>query len=727
MLPPGGSMAAPTSRLLAVVEEALVKHRAFGDSDYIRGQLEVTFVRRIERMAVTLPVAAEFLAAFRVADPYTRYRLTGNTVIRCAVQHAYILLETGKEVGLTLAESEQVIRQAQLHLAEGKSGSPFENGSFQLQRLGNEQFYGWIWSDDYPDDVLGRAFRKILVVEYGDRLCSITADELEMLRKGEELLRTLLPDLSVSALTHAHQIGCFPDTGYWKGKVSSSQIRMGGTIFLNRRLLRNPWCTAEHLLHESLHQKLYDFRHGHSLLDVDAPIEGAPQVVSVWNAQEFNRANHWDTHRAFAAFHVYVQLALLATVAERRASELEERFGRFCGMIESRKALDRAWYLGEKLKEQCSSHLGLAGLQMRDWMVTILGHLDATPPPHGAYVHLMLDLYGREANRVEAVMCGQGAAVAAFEPSLVPAARAEIEASRRVLNAIGAESELTQLDRNLERHVGQDLARQFPAVRRFIAKALHDAAPDGFSLNTRATGEFDADLAIRKIVEAGSDALYLMQTNLPPAVAGAKRRAKDMRFESSCRDEVGRLLSVLAAAVSRNARILEIGTGVGVGVAWIVTGLRGRRDVEVVSIEGERRLADSARSYEWPASVRLLTADACELLPELGTFDLVFADASPVKYGDLDAMLGLLRPGGVLLVDDLCATPTSTAQELEERDRLRLALLRHPDLQAVELDWSTRVIVATMVGEGAADRSAPLRRPVHDAGVRAIEGTAAVG
>jgi hypothetical protein len=56
----------------------------------------------------------------------------------------------------------------------------------------------------------------------------------------------------------------------------------------------------------------------------------------------------------------------------------------------------------------------------------------------------------------------------------------------------------------------------------------------------------------------------------------------------------------------------------------------------------------------------------------------------------------------------LCATPTATDRELEERDGLRLALLRHPDLQAVELDWSTRVIVATMVGPTWTERPTPV-------------------
>jgi hypothetical protein len=44
---------------------------------------------------------------------------------------------------------------------------------------------------------------------------------------------------------------------------------------------------------------------------------------------------------------------------------------------------------------------------------------------------------------------------------------------------------------------------------------------------------------------------------------------------------------------------------------------------------------------------------------------------------------------------------------LEQRDGLRLALLRHPDLQAVELDWSTGVIVATMMGKAMSHLTTP--------------------
>ena len=54
---------------------------------------------------------------------------------------------------------------------------------------------------------------------------------------------------------------------------------------------------------------------------------------------------------------------------------------------------------------------------------------------------------------------------------------------------------------------------------------------------------------------------------------------------------MGRLLSTLAAAVPPGGRILEIGTGVGVGLAWLAAGLEGREDVEVLTVESDERLA----------------------------------------------------------------------------------------------------------------------------------------
>jgi predicted O-methyltransferase YrrM len=50
-------------------------------------------------------------------------------------------------------------------------------------------------------------------------------------------------------------------------------------------------------------------------------------------------------------------------------------------------------------------------------------------------------------------------------------------------------------------------------------------------------------------------------------------RANELGFEQSCEADVGRLLAVLAAGVPGGGRILEIGTGAGVGTAWMVEGI----------------------------------------------------------------------------------------------------------------------------------------------------------
>lgn len=141
----------------------------------------------------------------------------------------------------------------------------------------------------------------------------------------------------------------------------------------------------------------------------------------------------------------------------------------------------------------------------------------------------------------------------------------------------------------------------------------------------------------------------------PPAVAAAMERARAAGFTISSEDCVGRLLAVLAAAVPAGGRVLEMGTGVGMGTAWIVTGLGKRRDAEVVTVERDACLAEALRGWPWPAFVRLVQANALDALGWLGTFDLVFPDSHAGKYLGFDRTLAALRPGGLLVVDDMMA------------------------------------------------------------------------
>lgn len=58
----------------------------------------------------------------------------------------------------------------------------------------------------------------------------------------------------------------------------------------------------------------------------------------------------------------------------------------------------------------------------------------------------------------------------------------------------------------------------------------------------------------------------------PQLVSRALTVARRSRFDRSCTAEVGRLLAVLAGTV-RGGTVGEIGTGCGVGAAWMASAL----------------------------------------------------------------------------------------------------------------------------------------------------------
>jgi len=180
---------------------------------------------------------------------------------------------------------------------------------------------------------------------------------------------------------------------------------------------------------------------------------------------------------------------------------------------------------------------------------------------------------------------------------------------------------------------------------------------------------------------------------LPTLVRDARARASRSGFEYSCDDGVGNLLAVLAASVPADGRILELGTGAGVGTAWIVHGVAGRADVEVVTVEVDPARSASARSASWPPSLRFLVGDAVALLPSLGRFDLIFADAPGGKWEGLDLTVDALRHGGFLLVDDMTPTDRWDAHQVTKQSEVRDQLHRDPALVTCDLEWATGLVL----------------------------------
>ena len=182
---------------------------------------------------------------------------------------------------------------------------------------------------------------------------------------------------------------------------------------------------------------------------------------------------------------------------------------------------------------------------------------------------------------------------------------------------------------------------------------------------------------------------------LPERVSAAVANAADMGFEMSCDPGAGALLAVLAGAVVPGGRILELGTGAGVGLAWIVHGLGGRDDVEVVSVEMDAAAGAAAAKIDWPDAIELVIGDALEFITLPAQWDLVFADAQGGKWEGLGNTIRSLRRGGVLLVDDMTPAEFLNDEHRNKTAEVRAHLLSSDELISVEIAWSTGLILCT--------------------------------
>ncbi len=166
----------------------------------------------------------------------------------------------------------------------------------------------------------------------------------------------------------------------------------------------------------------------------------------------------------------------------------------------------------------------------------------------------------------------------------------------------------------------------------------------------------------------------------------------------------GQLLTALAAA-SGARRVVEVGTAIGVSTLYLARGLQGGGTV--ISFEVDPARQDAARAYLERAGVidrvDLRLQDAREGVASLEEpVDLAFIDGVKDQYqAYFDALLGLVRPGGVIAVDNVlmsgsvaegvAAGPWTEAHVVAMR-AFNERLMSHPDL----------IATITPVGDGVA-------------------------
>jgi predicted O-methyltransferase YrrM/precorrin-2 methylase len=200
-------------------------------------------------------------------------------------------------------------------------------------------------------------------------------------------------------------------------------------------------------------------------------------------------------------------------------------------------------------------------------------------------------------------------------------------------------------------------------------RALPDAAP-----SVEAAASHDAPAAVVRITEAADTA--------------------GIYYGSDAR--TGELLRALAASKPGGA-LLELGTGIGLGAAWLLAGMDARARLTSVDIQEAGGIARRCLSED--PRLEIVTRDATDFLADLGArrFDLIFADAPPGKFTDVERALDALAPGGLYVADDM-DPGQHDAERAPLLARLLATLRAREDLVLTELRWGTGLLVATRRG-----------------------------
>jgi len=182
--------------------------------------------------------------------------------------------------------------------------------------------------------------------------------------------------------------------------------------------------------------------------------------------------------------------------------------------------------------------------------------------------------------------------------------------------------------------------------------------------------------------------------DIPRVHSSIVRKSEEIGFTMPSDLYIGSFLKTLIAS-KPNGRFLEIGTGIGLSLSWMIDGMD--TDSFLISIDNDQQLTTIAENY-------FGDDQRVELICENGTewikgytgekFDLIFADAWPGKYSEIDEVLDLIKVGGFYIVDDMTKQPNWPEGHEENLKSLVAYLEKREDLTLTKLNWSTGVIMA---------------------------------
>lgn len=171
-------------------------------------------------------------------------------------------------------------------------------------------------------------------------------------------------------------------------------------------------------------------------------------------------------------------------------------------------------------------------------------------------------------------------------------------------------------------------------------------------------------------------------------------KSDEIAFSMSSDVYVGSLLKTLIASKPAG-NFLELGTGIGFSLSWMIDGMDGQSSL--TSVDNDPELIKIAKSYfRDDHRVTIICQDGEEWLDCYAgeQFDLVFADAWPGKYSHLDKVFQMIKPGGIYVVDDMLEQANWPNGHDKNVIQLIKQLEERNDIELTKMEWSTGIIIA---------------------------------
>ncbi|MEL7118199.1 MAG: class I SAM-dependent methyltransferase [Bacteroidota bacterium] len=173
------------------------------------------------------------------------------------------------------------------------------------------------------------------------------------------------------------------------------------------------------------------------------------------------------------------------------------------------------------------------------------------------------------------------------------------------------------------------------------------------------------------------------------------RKSEEIGFTMPSDIFIGTLLKTLISSKPKS-RILELGTGIGLSLAWMIEGLD--EESQLISIDNDANLIEIVNGFFGnDPRVKLILEDGSSWIKNYRgeKFDLVFADAWPGKYSEIDETLELIKVGGFYVIDDMNTQPNWPKGHQNNVNQLIDYLEKRSDFSLTKMNWSTGIILMT--------------------------------